>query len=653
MSAPDLATLLRKTHLDSHDELLKAANATLKKSKNDITAHHVRAIALLKQDRFEDAVRAFEEAGDAVKERAALAYAYGLYKAGELKKSEEVATHAGSGERGVSHVLAQTKYRLEKFDDAASIYTQLAKPSSAASAEESDLRINSSAVDAQLQWKGLGHLVQKKKATREDLEAFESAYNAACASIARGELAQGEMLLRRAKDLCSASEDLPEEVKTAELLPITVQQIYVLIRQGRHDDAARLYENLDTDDMSDLSTKHVATVNSLAAAKETANPYLAHRMFHSSPQLPKNDLPFNYQLDILRQNELVIDLLSLKYPGVARSTAEFLSSHPSPSVSSSVNSISVLNAAANAHGEAGKASLKAILPLLEKRPSDVGLLLTVIHLYLLTNNHGSAITLLEKFLGQLENSSTPSDADVRFAPGLVGTVVSLYSLEGRKTQIRTELAKAAKYWRSKRKSSASSSPLPVSLLRAAGTSLLESADNDDLTAAGDIFSDLHAYDPNDRASMAGLIAAYATSDPSKLDSSLEQSLTDAARVVADLDAADLEDAGVARPAVLPTSGGKDISKKRTADDMKPKAKRIRAGRMPKDFEEGKKVDPERWLPIRDRSYWKPKGRKGKARAAGLTQGGAVDEAKPAAEPTKTIQGGASKNKKKKAKGGKK
>jgi signal recognition particle subunit SRP72 len=653
MSAPDLATLLRKTHLDSHEDLLKAANSTLKKSKTDITAQQVRAIALLKQDRYEDAVRAFEEAGDALKERATLAYAYGLYKAGELKKSEEVATRAGSGERGVSHVLAQTKYRLEKFDDAAHIYTQLAEPSSDASAEESDLRINSSAVGVQLQWKGLGHLVQKKKATREDLEAFESAYNAACASIARGELGQGEVLLRRAKDLCSASEDLPEEVKTAEMLPITVQQIYVLTRQGRHDDAAKLYESLDTSDMSDLSTKHVATVNSLAGAKETTNPYHAHKVFHSSPQLPKNDLPFHYQLEILRQNELAIDLLSLKYPGVARSTAEFLSSQLSPTVSSSVNSISVLNAAANARGETGKAALKAILPLLEKRPADVGLLLTVIHLYLLTNNHGSAITLLEKFLLRLESSNTSSHADVRFAPGLVGTIVSLYALEGRTTQIRTELAKAAKYWRSKRKPGESTSPLPVALLRAAGTSLLESADPEDLKTAGDIFADLHAYDPSDRASTAGLIAAYATTDPTKLDSGLQDSLTDAARVVADIDAADLEEAGVARPVISPTSGVKEITKKRTADDTKPKAKRIRAGRMPKDFEEGKKVDPERWLPLRDRSYWKPKGRKGKARAAGLTQGGAVDEAKPAAEPTKTIQGGASKNKKKKAKGGKK
>lgn len=65
--------------------------------------------------------------------------------------------------------------------------------------EENDLRINSGATDAQLEWKRQGDLVQKKKPGREDLEAFETAYNAACGSIARGELGQGEVLLKRAK----------------------------------------------------------------------------------------------------------------------------------------------------------------------------------------------------------------------------------------------------------------------------------------------------------------------------------------------------------------------------------------------------------------------------------------------------------------------
>ena len=82
---------------------------------------------------------------------------------------------------------------------ASNIYKDLAGTQATIQNEENDLRINSGATDAQLEWKRQGELVLKKKPGREDLEAFETAYNAACGSIARGELGQGEVLLKRAK----------------------------------------------------------------------------------------------------------------------------------------------------------------------------------------------------------------------------------------------------------------------------------------------------------------------------------------------------------------------------------------------------------------------------------------------------------------------
>lgn len=90
-------------------------------------------------------------------------------------------------------------YRAEKFRRAADIYEELQQDKAALANEENDLRINSWAVDAQLQWKGFPDAVRHSRPTRDDLEAFETVYNAACLSIAKGEFAQGEMLLKRAK----------------------------------------------------------------------------------------------------------------------------------------------------------------------------------------------------------------------------------------------------------------------------------------------------------------------------------------------------------------------------------------------------------------------------------------------------------------------
>ena len=71
--------------------------------------------------------------------------------------------------------------------------------------EESDLRINSGATDAQLEWQKQGNVARKKKPSREDLEVFETAYNAACAAIARGDLGHSDVLLKRAKGIVYGS----------------------------------------------------------------------------------------------------------------------------------------------------------------------------------------------------------------------------------------------------------------------------------------------------------------------------------------------------------------------------------------------------------------------------------------------------------------
>lgn len=129
-------------------------------------------------------------------------------------------------------------YRSENFAQAAKVYKELANHG--VEDEAFDININSGAVDAQLEWTGQGELAQKKKPTREDLEAFETAFNAACGSISRGELAQGEVCLKRAKDLCNAVSDFSEEEKKAEIMPITVQQVYVLTQMGKIDEAEQL-----------------------------------------------------------------------------------------------------------------------------------------------------------------------------------------------------------------------------------------------------------------------------------------------------------------------------------------------------------------------------------------------------------------------------
>ena len=184
---------------------------------------------------------------------------------------------------------------------------------------------------------------------------------------------------------------------------------------------------------------------------------------------------------------------------------------------------------------------------------------------------------------------------------------------------------------------------------------MQSENPADLASAGELFSSLIAANPTDRSSIAGLVASYATIDPSKISNHVDK-LASVESLIAGIDVDSLESAGVAQP-----------PRKRGAEDdsmplSKPKKVRKKKARLPANVDTSKKADPERWLPMRDRSYYKPKGRKDKKKAAAATQGGPVEESMELAgggridvvKVDKKVAGGTGggANKKKKKKGGK-
>ena len=468
------------------------------------------------------------------------------------------------------------------------------------------------------------------------------------------------------RDLCAASPDLSEDDKVAELLPIKVQQLCILSVQDMTEQANEIASEIRTarfvklqpiyvrfysyqSSISDASTKLLANLNKLSISGNPENPFLAYRIFHSSPDVPESDRLFSFQKSLVDQNEAVLDLMSFKFKGVKRSTAQRLGQDSAPTTSASINSVSAINAAAHAQKQLGKLGLKSMLPLLEKRPADVGLLLTVVQLYLLTKNHGAAIKVVETVLKRLEESRAPADQDVRFAPGLIAVVVSLHMIEGRRSHVQSELAKAATYWRHRSKP-------PPALLRFAGLSLLESGVHEDQEKARAIFETLQKEGPADRFSAAGILAASAESKAPG-DNEDAQKLTPIDRLTAGVDVAALERAGVAQPA---SSTPSVLTRKRPAEEAKkPAKKRVRKSRLPKDRDPNKPPDPERWLPLRDRSTYRPKGKKGKQKQAAQTQGTsekpevASSAAPEPAKPQIVSGGGGGGDKSKKKKKGKK
>jgi signal recognition particle subunit SRP72 len=158
-------------------------------------------------------------------------------------------------------------------------------------------------------------------------------------------------------------------------------------------------------------------------------------------------------------------------------------------------------------------------------------------------------------------------------------------------------------------------------LREAGIELLRSSSPGELKLAGSAFEKLFNKNCDTHIAAAGLVASLATSDPQKADQHTSQ-LPPIDDLVGAVDVKNLIAAGVAS---LPKSSA--APKRRATDDEvdKTAAKKRRKRKLPENYDPNKTPDPERWLPLRDRSSYRPKGKKGKKKVTESTQGGVVKE----------------------------
>ncbi|KAK5095841.1 Signal recognition particle subunit SRP72 [Exophiala xenobiotica] len=606
----NLTSLLKKSTLDDHDALLQAADGALKSSPNDTQAQQIRAIALLKLERYSDALAYFGHVKD-LRESLPEAYSYCLYRSGKFEEAVAAASSVQNS-RGAQHIKLQAAYRAEDWDAASQAYDTLS--ASNVPKEDFDLRVNKLAIDAEGLWLEKFAKSAVPRAKPDDLAAFETAYNAACISVSKGQLEEADRLLKRAVSLCEHHEELSDEDKTVELVPLKAQRIFILQRLGKAEEAATLAKEVQASlegAALDARTRRLAESNTLSVSGDIENPFLLHKLFNQS-SVPRGERFFTNQTASLASNERTVQMQSFKYDGLINAARKKLKGDALPSTSSDILLTSMFEAAALARGEVSKAAINKALPELEKRPNDVGLVMTIVQLYVLTGNATAAVDTLHAFFVRLEKSASEKDEEVRYSPGLVGLMVSLYRSQNRRSQVRQELAKSATYWRTK-------SNAPSSLLRAAGVALLESSNSEDVQAASDIFDKLYSQEPNDRATIAGYVASHASAPDSNIKS-LADKLKPTSDLTSTIDVDALETAGISQSANALAIAQAGTSRKRKAlDGTTSKPKRIRKSRLPKDYDPNKKPDPERWLPLRDRSTYRPKKRKGKR--DDRTQGG--------------------------------
>ncbi|TQS32813.1 hypothetical protein Golomagni_06860, partial [Golovinomyces magnicellulatus] len=403
--------------------------------------------------------------------------------------------------------------------------------------------------------------------------------------------------------------------------PIWVQQAYVYAKQGKTKEALDLYNSLGSTDDPDADFAVVAKSNLNTLDNKTTNPYLAQRIDQSIVDAGAKAKLFGYQASCVKHNTYVSSLAASKAEGVERSTHNLIvKAKLQPSTEAAINSISAMNAAAVTHmADNQAAAIKKLRALMVKRPLDVGLALSVVQLLIQQKRSGAALSVLEAFLERLEKAEGDNAKDVRFSPGLIALSVSLMKSQGRHNAAKSQFVQAANHWTSHSASAASHS-----ILRESGIALMRSSNPEDLKLAGSAFEKLNSEQKSgSHIASAGLVAALAAVEDTSKSDKHAKDLPAVDTLIQGIDTSALLKAGVA---VIP--GLASTSKKRpaaTQESAEATTKKRRTRKLPKNYVEGKTPDPERWLPLRDRSTYRPKNKKGKKKVADSTQGGVVKE----------------------------
>jgi len=222
LSAATLANMLSQltiaAAMDDYEKAVKVATDVLAAEPTNAHAARQKAIALIKLDKYKDALAFLDQAATFLNaQEVVLERGYCLYKLGRGEEAIHV-LKMGSG-RAVQHVQAQNvrllslgaccsdmkAYRMEDFTTSVRIYQELAKGGESVDHEAEDLTSNLFAARAQSTWTaGIGHGQHSTHAN----DGYEVCFNHAYELIALGKFSEAEEALARAESTSPPSQPI-------------------------------------------------------------------------------------------------------------------------------------------------------------------------------------------------------------------------------------------------------------------------------------------------------------------------------------------------------------------------------------------------------------------------------------------------------------
>ncbi|WAR22360.1 SRP72-like protein [Mya arenaria] len=588
VSLPVLYADLSK-HGQSQDfeRALKVANKILQEAPGEVEAFQSKVVCLINLERFNDALNAMNKDKN-MQSNVRFEKAYCEYR---LNRTQEALSTLRAGgdnlDNRCKELLAQVLYRLEEYSECYDLYRDLIKNCQDDFDEERET--NLSAVLASLQmWDG-----KEMDSPEVRDNTYELCYNHACCLIGQGDIKGAEQKLRQAEAMCKESfaddPDVGEDEIDEELAIIRVQLAYLLQRQGRVSEANTLYNTVQKTRPSDMGLVAVLS-NNVVAINKKMKVATGSNLKHKLSSVQKQDI---------EMNQCLLHMYSNQADQCHQLAAKLQTQFPDMDTP-------VLISAAQYMRE--KQVNKAIEVLTEYGESAGGLV-----------------------------SVWLAVAQLHLASSSVSTLVTLYMSQEDSDSAIQVLSDAVAWTR---KNEPKSESLQV-LLRVNTNFMLKHGSPEN---AIQLLEELRKKNPKDPKVLAQLISAYSKVDPARAQK-LSKDLPSVDEIAQEVDVDSLETA-------FSSLGPKYMKKTQKAEPspgpsgdsaaliQKKKNKKKKKTKLPKNYNPDVAPDPERWLPRKERSYYRGK-RKDKKKDIGKGSQGATTANMDALDASKSPTMGAS------------
>eukprot|EP00002_Diphylleia_rotans_P001499 TRINITY_DN1083_c0_g1_i10.p1 TRINITY_DN1083_c0_g1~~TRINITY_DN1083_c0_g1_i10.p1 ORF type:complete len:642 (-),score=184.85 TRINITY_DN1083_c0_g1_i10:1751-3676(-) len=585
-----------------YDEVVTVCKKVLQNSPGDSDAIHCLSVALTKLKRFEEAAEVLQSnsAASLTFERA-----YVLYRLNRLEESRDASSDIlkGNPNHGAANLLfAQCNYRLENAQEAMSLFKTCAQKQS----DAVDIFVNYLASLVALQMvspQSSAPALTKAEISR----SFEAAYNAACISIAAGDMVEAESRLAVAEKLCRESfseEDEKEELED-ELAIILTQKAYVYDNLGRHQEAREIYESILRSKPSDVTVTSVAS-NNLAATKKDEDLFDSLKKTKNAINESAQTKLFMHQKRAIHLNRGLILMLSHKSEQ-CREVIQTLSDKLGDQESSVLLSASLLY-----HEKKIEASEAALKQYVTENPGvSLNIQLALSQLYVQQKRYAEAIQVLKGLPGDLQSK-----------PAFVSALLSLY---GKCDQQKEAVDLMDKLLASQ------GSMSPSVLKQTLETAVALKVQIGRTAEAIGLLQRLSQSFPHEKKYVANLVSLLAVTDIAAAEKlaaqlpeieKLNEAKVNELEEIAFTSAATVSSSPAAATSSIADSKGSNKRAAETSGEKDKKKKKKRKVRLPKNFDPTAPIDPERWLPKKQRSYYAKKGKKKQNIGKG-TQGGAM------------------------------